>query len=102
MCSSDLAGAPGFDYEAALREASARAPRNARVVLQIDADAMGELLLSLERETLPDLVHLNAYTHGALPFHCVAEARQIDPQPPRRQRIVHRLDPRRRRWSLDN
>jgi hypothetical protein len=38
------AGAPGFDYEAALREASARAPRNARVVLQIDADAMGELL----------------------------------------------------------
>ncbi len=35
---------PDFDYEAALREASARAPRNARVVLQIDADAMSELL----------------------------------------------------------
>jgi inosine-uridine nucleoside N-ribohydrolase len=37
-------GDPGFDYEAALREASARAPRNASVVLQIDAPAMGELL----------------------------------------------------------
>jgi inosine-uridine nucleoside N-ribohydrolase len=38
------AGAANFDYEAALREAGARAPRNAKVVLQIDADAMGELL----------------------------------------------------------
>jgi inosine-uridine nucleoside N-ribohydrolase len=37
-------GEPGFNYEAALREASARAPRNATVVLQIDAEAMGELL----------------------------------------------------------
>lgn len=38
------AGEPGFDYEAALREASARAPRNAQVVLQIDAEAMSVLL----------------------------------------------------------
>lgn len=35
---------PEFDYVAALREASARAPFNARVVLEIDGRAMGELL----------------------------------------------------------
>ena len=33
-----------------------------------DIDAMGDLLLSLERETAPDLVHLNDYAQGALPF----------------------------------
>lgn len=38
------AGNPDFDFEAALREASGRAPRNAQVVLQIDAEAMSELL----------------------------------------------------------
>lgn len=38
------ASAPGFDYETALREASARAPHNATVVLAIDATAMGALL----------------------------------------------------------
>ncbi len=36
--------APDFDYEEALRQASARAPRNARVVLEIDARAMAEIL----------------------------------------------------------
>lgn len=35
---------PGFDYEEALRQASARAPRNAHVVLEIDARAMAEML----------------------------------------------------------
>lgn len=46
---------PNFDYEAALREASARAPRNASVVLEIDAPTLGEMLedglmaLSVER-----------------------------------------------------
>lgn len=35
---------PDFDYGAALREASARAPHNARVVLQIDAGAMSRVL----------------------------------------------------------
>jgi inosine-uridine nucleoside N-ribohydrolase len=38
------AATPGFDFQAALREASSRAPRNAQVVLQIDAEAMSELL----------------------------------------------------------
>jgi len=37
-------GDPSFDYAAALREASARAPHNAQVVLQIDAEAMAERL----------------------------------------------------------
>jgi len=37
-------GDPSFDYPAALREASARAPHNAQVVLQIDAEAMAERL----------------------------------------------------------
>ncbi|HMQ30638.1 MAG TPA: nucleoside hydrolase [Chloroflexaceae bacterium] len=37
-------GAPGFDYETALREAAARAPHNATVVFAIDAPAMAELL----------------------------------------------------------
>lgn len=36
-------GAVGFNYEAALEAACARAPHNARVVLQIDAPAMSEL-----------------------------------------------------------
>jgi len=35
---------PGFDYEEALRQARARAPRNARVVLEIDAGTMAEML----------------------------------------------------------
>jgi inosine-uridine nucleoside N-ribohydrolase len=39
-CAAD----PAFDYAAALREASARAPRNASVVLRIDSEAMGRLL----------------------------------------------------------
>ncbi|HWG86129.1 MAG TPA: glycosyltransferase, partial [Deinococcales bacterium] len=33
-----------------------------------DLRAAGEWLLGLERETRPDLVHLNGYVHGALPF----------------------------------
>jgi inosine-uridine nucleoside N-ribohydrolase len=37
-------GAPGFDYESALREASARAPYNATIVLSIDAAAMTDRL----------------------------------------------------------
>lgn len=37
-------GTPGFDYETALREASARAPYNATIVLSIDAAAMTDLL----------------------------------------------------------
>lgn len=37
-------GAPGFDYETALREAAARAPHNARVVVAIDVPAMSGLL----------------------------------------------------------
>lgn len=41
---ANSAADPAFDYEGALREASARAPHNARVVLEIDADAMAALL----------------------------------------------------------
>lgn len=37
-------GKPGFDYEHALREASARAPHNATVVVSLDASAMNDLL----------------------------------------------------------
>lgn len=37
-------GTPGFDYEAALREACARAPYNATVVLSLDVAAMTDLL----------------------------------------------------------
>ncbi len=33
-----------------------------------DVDAAGEWLLKLERELRPDVVHLNGYAHGALPF----------------------------------
>jgi len=33
-----------------------------------DVDRAGEWLLALERERQPDLVHLNGYVHGALPF----------------------------------
>lgn len=33
-----------------------------------DVDAAGEWLLSLESKLQPDIVHLNAYAHGALPF----------------------------------
>jgi glycogen synthase len=33
-----------------------------------DVDAAGEWLLELERRTRPDVVHLNGYSHGALPF----------------------------------
>ncbi|MES2461973.1 MAG: glycosyltransferase family 4 protein [Armatimonadota bacterium] len=33
-----------------------------------DLDAAGDWLLQLERETRPDLVHLNGFVHGALPF----------------------------------
>ena len=33
-----------------------------------DVDRAGEWLLALERERQPDLVHLNGYSHGALPF----------------------------------
>ncbi|MCS6880636.1 MAG: nucleoside hydrolase [Oscillochloridaceae bacterium] len=36
--------APDFDYLEALRQASARAPRNAQVVLEIDARTMAEML----------------------------------------------------------
>jgi glycogen synthase len=34
-----------------------------------DVERAGEWLLSLERDLLPDVVHLNGYCHGALPFH---------------------------------
>ncbi len=34
-----------------------------------DVTAAGDWLLSLERDLQPDLVHLNGYAHGALPFH---------------------------------
>ncbi len=33
-----------------------------------DVTAAGDWLLSLEREHQPDLIHLNGYAHGALPF----------------------------------
>jgi len=33
-----------------------------------DVDAAGDWLLALERETAADVVHLNGYSHGALPF----------------------------------
>lgn len=33
-----------------------------------DVDAAGEWLLALERELRPDVVHLNGYAHGALPW----------------------------------
>ena len=33
-----------------------------------EVDRSGEWLLELERELKPDLVHLNGYSHGALPF----------------------------------
>jgi glycosyltransferase involved in cell wall biosynthesis len=33
-----------------------------------DVARAGELLLAIEREFRPDLVHLNGYAHGALPF----------------------------------
>lgn len=33
-----------------------------------DVKRAGELLLRLERELRPDVVHLNGYAHGALPF----------------------------------
>ncbi|HYE32096.1 MAG TPA: glycosyltransferase family 4 protein [Methylomirabilota bacterium] len=35
----------------------------------VDVDAAGEWLLALERETEPDIIHLNGYAHGSLPFH---------------------------------
>lgn len=34
-----------------------------------DVTAAGDWLLSLEREHQPDLVHLNGYAHGSVPFH---------------------------------
>lgn len=34
-----------------------------------DVAAAGEWLLALEREFQPDLVHLNGYAHGAVPFN---------------------------------
>jgi glycosyltransferase involved in cell wall biosynthesis len=33
-----------------------------------DVDRAGEVLLKLESEYAPDLVHLNGYAHGAMPF----------------------------------
>lgn len=33
-----------------------------------DVDKSGQWLLELERDTQPDVVHLNGYSHGALPF----------------------------------
>ena len=33
-----------------------------------DVDAAGDWLLALERDTNADVVHLNGYAHGALPF----------------------------------
>jgi glycosyltransferase involved in cell wall biosynthesis len=33
-----------------------------------DVDAAGRWLLALEREVAPDIVHLNGYVHGCLPF----------------------------------
>jgi len=33
-----------------------------------DVDAAGEWLLDLERQTVPDVVRLNGYCHGSLPF----------------------------------
>src|SRR5690606_15252099 len=35
-----------------------------------EVDIAGEWLLELSRTVRPDLVHLNGYTHGALPFPC--------------------------------
>jgi glycogen synthase len=57
----------------------AEAPRNARLVPSAyklewmdepwdDVARAGEWLLELERSERPDLVHLNGYSHGALPF----------------------------------
>ena len=37
-----------------------------------DVDAAGEWLLALERETEPDVVHLNGFAHGALPWRVPA------------------------------
>src|ERR671939_521178 len=34
-----------------------------------NVDAAGEWLLELEEEVQPDIVHLNGYAHGALPWH---------------------------------
>src|SRR6478735_5032054 len=33
-----------------------------------DVDAAGEWLLSLESKLRPDIVHLNGFAHGALPY----------------------------------
>src|SRR5205814_536573 len=33
-----------------------------------DVAAAGKWLLELEQKTAPDLIHLNGYAHGALPF----------------------------------
>lgn len=34
-----------------------------------DVDAAGEWLLGLEARVAPDVIHLNGFAHGALPFH---------------------------------
>jgi glycogen(starch) synthase len=61
----------------------AELPRNAKLVESDfklewqddpwrDVDAAGAWLLNLERVTSPDVVHLNGYAHGALPFRAPA------------------------------
>jgi glycosyltransferase involved in cell wall biosynthesis len=37
-----------------------------------DVDAAGEWLLELERKTTPDVVHVNGFAHGALPWRAPA------------------------------
>jgi glycosyltransferase involved in cell wall biosynthesis len=34
-----------------------------------DVERAGQWLLQLERDTVPDVIHLNGYVHGALPWH---------------------------------
>jgi glycogen synthase len=36
-----------------------------------DIARAGEWLLQLERQSRPDVVHLNGYSHGALPWGCI-------------------------------
>lgn len=57
-----LAGIPGLRHEeAAFRLEWMEEPWE-------DVARAGEWLLALERREAPDVVHLNAYSHGALPF----------------------------------
>jgi glycosyltransferase involved in cell wall biosynthesis len=59
---AEAAALPGLQvYESAFRLEWMREPWE-------DVEAAGEWLLELERRTAPEVVHLNGYCHGHLPF----------------------------------